>query len=87
VKKINLRTIKDEDLEFFRNEFYNPRVWENLSSYKPSNLRQQEKYFEEFVFRRRTDRSSYIKRRRDYGKNLGLNRKTRLENRYLGKGN
>jgi len=48
-EKVNLRTVEEEDLEFIRDNFNNPKVWKNLDYNHPQNLEQEREFFEDVI--------------------------------------
>lgn len=48
-ENIELRTIEEEDLEFVRDNFNHPEVMDKMSYFRPVNLEQEKKWFENNV--------------------------------------
>ena len=45
-ERVELRTVEEEDLEFVRDSVNDPRVWTDLGTARPHNMRQEAEWFE-----------------------------------------
>ena len=48
-EQINLRTLEEEDIEFLQKNINNPDIRKNLTTRRPTNLQQQQEFFQETV--------------------------------------
>lgn len=65
-EKVNLRTIEEDDLEFFRDTINKPDIRKNIGHRGPTNFQQEQEFFEEVISN-------------DEGTHLGITKKSNSE--------